>query len=164
MLAPIIKSQPRSCGKVTNSGGCEDLTWPRYAADARSDDRRQPTDLARDLLALTGMRSGADLDAQLTDAIAHGQRATHGARGPVERGVETVARCVLLDAAVPLELITNDGMVPLDEFAPSGSPRFAAFAVDPTISVNSAVVRKWSTSATGRAPVRNSWISPMISS
>src|SRR5688572_19435761 len=119
MHAAIVESESRSGSEVAHGGGREYLSWLRQLADPRADDRRDPADLARDVFALTGLRSGTDLETQIADTIAHGQRTAHRARWTVECRVEPVARRVLLEATMTLQLLTDDRVMPLDELSPS---------------------------------------------
>jgi hypothetical protein len=75
-------------------------------------------DLVADQLALAGVKSSADVDAEVANVVAHRESATDRARGPIESSQEAVSGGVHLAAAKALELPPHQLVVSSDEVVP----------------------------------------------
>ena len=83
---------------------------------------RNAAELVAHDLALAGVETGADPDAEGANGVADGAGAADGAGGAVEGGQEAVARGIELPAAESDDLAANRGVVGLEEIPPGTIP------------------------------------------
>jgi len=69
---------------------------------------------------LSGVEADADLDTELVHALDDRERATDGARRPVEDGKEAVASPIDLSAAKTSELAAKESVMVADQGTPPG--------------------------------------------
>jgi hypothetical protein len=122
-----------------------------------------PTELLANHLALSGVNTGANVNAESLDRIHNCPSAADRARRTIKRRQEAVARSIDFSAAMPRELVTNKGVMLHEEVFPSAVTEFDK-PVASTMSVNSMVAstRSLSVSISRRWPVRKDSISPRI--
>src|SRR4051794_9839857 len=87
--------------------------------DTRSGVHGDPRHLAVDELALARVEAGANIDAELPNAVDDRPRAADRPRRAVEGSEEAVSRGVDLAAARACELPADDGVVALEQFSPA---------------------------------------------
>src|SRR5918996_174439 len=104
VLAARLEDDPRAGHEILDGARDEDLSGRRVPRDARAHVHREARRLAVDQLALAGVDSGADVQAEGARSLHHCTSARDRPRRPVETDEEPVPRGVDLDAAVALEL------------------------------------------------------------
>src|SRR3954447_435805 len=90
----------------------EHLARPRSGAHARADVHRDAAHISvAHQLALAGVQTGADLDAERANRVAGRARAANPSRGTVERRQEPVAHRLDLSPTMAVELATHELIV-----------------------------------------------------
>ena len=119
MRAAIVECDLRACHQILHGAGAEHLARGREGAHARRDVHRDPPDLVLAQLDLTGVKSGADLDALAPQLVANLERAANSARRPVERREYAVAGRAVELAAMVVELGADDRVMSVKDRAPA---------------------------------------------
>src|SRR5512132_2229216 len=123
VLTGVVEPQTRTRDEVLHRLRDQDLAGPADGGYSRADRNGEAAALVLDQLAFAGMHAGPDLDPQIADPFGHLQRAADRAGWTVERGVEAVARRVVLLPAPPLERCPHDRAILQHEFLPRVVPK-----------------------------------------
>ena len=148
----------------------ETTTSPAAAfdGDTCADVDGDASHLPVDDLALARVKAGADLEAELSDALGDRAGAADRARRAVERGEEPVAGLVELSAPKAAELPSNESVVRFENLAPARVAELDRRSVDPTMSVKRIVAStrlgSSSTVRSSHASRRNASIAASVSS
>ena len=89
---------------IEHRAGDDDLARTGLLRDTGADVDCDPADLAVDDLAFARVKTGADLQAELVDALANCVGAADRAGGPVEAGEEAIACGIELSPLEPHQL------------------------------------------------------------
>ena len=125
---------------------------------------RDPLDPGLGDLELTGVQAGADLEVELPDRVPDCTRTADRPRGPVEGGEESVAGDPDLLAAEPLQMVSDERVMLVEECCPApvaelGGPLGGADDVGEEHGCENAMG-----SLSRREPVRNSSASSTVAS
>ena len=156
VLTDVLEREARTSDEVFHGRRDQDLPWSRLRGYPCTDIHSDARDLVSDDLALTGVETRADLQAELAERCRDRGGAPDRSDGSVEHREESIAGRVDLGPSETTELLADDRVMLLDHLTPPRVADLGELAVDPTMSVNSTVARTVSISSTSRDAVNRS--------
>ena len=124
VVSAIAKADAGTGDEISHGTRDPDGRWFGQRGDAGGDVHRDTGDVVASKLDLAGMDAASHFDAELVRGVADRTCAFDGAGRPVERRDEAVAGGVYFPAPIARQLPTDQGVVTVQQFAPSTVAEF----------------------------------------
>ncbi len=108
---PRLELKSRAGDEIADGAGHEHLRRRGERGDAGGNVNRDPSKVVAANLALTGVNTDSNLDADVVQAFSHSPAKSNGPARPVERSEEPIAGRVHLSSTKPCELPANLAIV-----------------------------------------------------
>ena len=115
MLSTVFKLDPRANNKVFDRAGDKDLAGTSKRAHSGGDVDRYPSEVATSHFTLTGVKAYVELEPKLFDGTNKGSRTANRSGRTIERYDEAVARGVYLTSVESAHMVTDKGIVLIQE-------------------------------------------------
>ena len=128
VLAPLGELDPRADNEVLHRPGDQYFPGRRHRTDPRGDMDGQSTEIVAPDLALAGVQSSSDFDAEAVSCLDDFGCASNAASRSVEAGQETVSGGLDLLSTESHELITHKPVMRIEQRSPASITELSCFA------------------------------------